>query len=380
MKLGNVSQTIIPVPNFFLNRRSIDLYTTCYPTDSNLSEHIPKKLKAKKKYNQKKFRNKSYYRTKDILSLNCDLNINLNPRPFTRNHIKDNIEKYKPLYHRSHYPNNAELKQTYFPDIIDMNPKKTNVNNAPQKQSGFQQYKEYKKKTNIEEIINPDVRENIMNNTKNLIERINMNYNVKRWNEFDSRTTLNRFHQTAYSPLTDVIQYNISDKDAFSSTIKEKALTLKTIGSKAKESIIKSISEKEVEKKVEDNEEKINSEKIDAMLNNNKKNFLKLRYNNCEAPQYNEKDNYFVLRNKTITNEINKTKLYKEFPSSIRGEFHDKKFYKTKRQLKLSEFENSKGLITKEKYGYKNINSNGDELTSCLDPMWIRPLHKDAFK
>jgi hypothetical protein len=41
---------------------------------------------------------------------------------------------------------------------------------------------------------------------------------------------------------------------------------------------------------------------------------------------------------------------------------------------------NYKGYITKEKYGYKNFDSNGDELTSCQDPMWIRPLHKDAYK
>ena len=149
-----------------------------------------------------------------------------------------------PLYHRNRYQSNAELKETYFPDITDMNPPKTNYS-IPLKQSNLQKFKDYKKKLNIEKIVNPDLRSDIMNNATNLIKRINMNYNIKKWNDFDSRTTFNRFHQTAYSPITDVIQNNLSDKDAFSMTLREKALTLKTISNKAKDSIIKSIDKKD---------------------------------------------------------------------------------------------------------------------------------------
>ena len=376
MKLGNVSQTIIPVPKFFLNKRSLDLFTSYYPTEVNTTERNSRK-KIKKNKNQNSIRNKSYYRTKDILLLNCDLNINLNPRPFSRQLTLDNKKKYIPLYHRKNYKNNAEIKETYFPDIIDMNKNKTE---KEIKKSGLQKYKEYKNKTNIEKIINPDLREDIMHNTNNLLKRINMNYDVKRWNEFDSRTTLNRFHQIAYSPLTDVIQNNVSDKDAFSSTLREKALTLKTISPKAKEAIHKALYQKELEKNMNDCEEKINYENTDTLLNNNRNNFLKLKYNNNDRPQYNDKDSKFIQDNKLITDEINRTKLYKEFPSCIRGEFNERKFFKEKKQLKLTEFDNNKGFISKEKYGYKNLNSNGDELTSCVGPMWMRPLHKDAFK
>ena len=377
MKLGNVSQTIIPVPKFFLNKRSLDLFTSYYPTEVNTTERNSRKKIQKNKNKQNSIRNKSYYRTKDILLLNCDININLNPRPFTRQLTLDNKKKYIPLYHRKNYQNNAEMKETYFPDIIDMNKNKTENET---KKSGLQKYKEYKNKTNIEKIINPDLREDIMHNTNNLLKRINMNYDVKRWNEFDSRTTLNRFHQTAYSPLTDVIQNNISDKDAFSSTLREKALTLKTISPKAKEAIHKAIYQKEFEKNMNDCEEKINYENTDILLNNNRNNFLRLQYNNSDGPQYNEKDANFIRDNKLITDEINRTKLYKEFPSSIRGEFNERKFFKEKKQLKLTEFDNNKGFISKEKYGYKNLNSNGDEMTSCVGPIWMRPLHKDAFK
>ena len=375
MKLGNVSQSIIPVPKFFLNKRSLDLFTSntsntdTIPLDRNL-----KKSNIKDK-NKKKFRNKSYYRVKDILSLNCDLNINLNPRSFSRQSNTDNIERYVPLYHRKAYQNNAEIKQTYFPDIIDMNPIKSN--NMESKTSSFQKYKEYRKKINIEGLVNPDLRKDIMYNTQNLLDRLNMNYDIKKWNDFDCRTTMNRFHQTAYSPLTDVIQNNISDKEAFSSTLRDKALTLKTISNKAKESIQRAIIQKDLEENIKNSEEKINNKNTDLLLKNNRDNFLRLRYNNCDAPQYNEGDKQFIADKKLVTDKKNITLLYKEFPSSIKEEFNDITVYKKKEPLKMTDY---KGFITKEKYGYKNFDSNGDELTSCQDPMWIRPLHKDAYK
>ena len=375
MKLGNVSQSIIPVPKFFLNKRSLDLFTSnTSNTDTIPSDRNLKKSKIKDK-NKKKFRNKSYYRVKDILSLNCDLNINLNPRSFSRQSTTDNTEKYIPLYHRKAYQNNVEIKQTYFPDIIDMNPIKSNA--MASKTSSFQKYKQYRKKINIEGLVNPDLRKDIMYDTQNLLDRLNMNYDIKKWNDFDCRTTMNRFHQTAYSPLTDVIQNNISDKEAFSSTLRDKALTLKTISSKAKESIQRAIIQKDLEENMKNGEEKINNENTDILLKNNRNNFLRLRYNNCDAPQYNEVDKQFIADKKLITDKKNITLLYKEFPSSIKEEFNDINVYKKKEPLKMT---NYKGYITKEKYGYKNFDSNGDELTSCQDPMWIRPLHKDAYK
>ena len=385
MKLGNISQSIIPVPRFFLNKRSLDLFTSYYHSETNSPRSNSKNNNKKKKrrniiiYNG---RNKSYYRTKDILSLNCDININLNPRTVSRESTGENTKKYIPIYHRNNYPNNAEMKETFFPDIIDMNRSSFKTTGEDLgKKSVFQKYKEFKNKTNIEEIVNPDLRKDIMHNTQNLLERINMNYDLKKWNDFDSRTTLNRFHQTAFSPLTDVIQNNISDKDVFNSTLRQKALTLKTISSKAKEEINKVLYQKDFEKKMKEYDEKIKNEKADILLKyNNRKNFLKLSYNNCDAPQYNDKDKKFINENKSITNRINRTKMYKEFPSSIKEEFDEQKYYKKKKQLKLSEFNNEQGFITKEKYGFKNVNCNGDEFTSCQSPMWLRPLHSDAFK
>ena len=94
----------------------------------------------------------------------------------------------------------------------------------------------------------------MISNTNNLLKRINMNYDIKKWGEFDCRTTFNRFHQTAYSPLTDVIKNSVSEKDAFNSTLRQKALTLRTISNKAKESIQRSIQKKDFDSKYQIND------------------------------------------------------------------------------------------------------------------------------
>ena len=66
----------------------------------------------------------------------------------------------------------------------------------------------------------------------------------------------------------------------------------------------------------------------------NRNNFLKLKYNNHDGSKYNEKDTKFIQDNKLITDEINRTKIYKEFPSSIREEFNEWGFFKEKKHLK----------------------------------------------
>lgn len=352
MKLGNVSQSIIPVPKFFLNHRTIDLFTS-FQNNVQLdsTERIIEKIKKKKK--MKKSRNKSYYRAKDVLSINCDLNINLNPRYMSHQAVQYNTKKYIPLYHRDNYENNAKAKGTYFPDIIDMNPIKSAYIPQIKNQSNLQKYKEYKKKINIEEIINPDLRKDIISNTSNLLKRINMNYDIKKWGEFDCRTTFNRFHQTAYSPLTDVIKNNVSEKDAFNSTLRQKALTLKTISNKAKESIQRSIQKIEYNTNMKNSEEKINHENMDIILKNSPKDFLRLSYNNCDAPQYNQKDKKFVNKNITITEQINKTKLYNGFPSSTREEFN-KIDYLKKNQFNSTNYDNKRKIFSEEKYKIQN--------------------------
>lgn len=322
MKLGNVSQSIVPVPKYFLNNKSIDLIPLYSKTETNFS--------PRRNMNKKNSKKNSYYRTKDILSLNLDFNISLNPRFSHSKFYSENKKKYIPLYNNRKHKNNSQMKGTYFPDIIYMN----NIKTYKQKEKNktiMQQYKEYKKSNNIQQKINPDLRSDLVQNTQNLITKINMKFDYKSWNDFDSRVTLNLFHQPAYSPLTDYNKENITEKDAFRETLKQKAIGLKTISNKAKAVIQKNLYENELEKNRDDLELKNNEKKLKIMVENSKNNFLKLKYNNMEPPLYNEKDKNFILENKMITERLNRTKLYKDFPSAIREEFIEKKIYKNKR-------------------------------------------------
>ena len=328
MKLGNVSQSIVSVPKYFINNKSIDIIPLYSKTDTNFNpiRKIPKK---------KKLKNKSFFRTKDILLLNLDFNINHNPR---FNHLKsftENTKRYIPLYQETNYKNNAEMKGTYFPDIIYMNNIKLidKYNNKKQK-SVIQQYNEYKKSTNIEQKINPDLRSDMVHNTQNLISKINMNLDLKRWNDFDSRTTFNLFHQPAYSPITDYNQNNKSSRDAFSETLREKAKGLKTVTDKAKIVIQKNLIKNELEKIGNELEEKKKKKRLEILIENSKNNFLKLKYNNKERPLYNKKDEKFIFENKAITSRLNRTKLYKDFPTPLREEFIEKRIYKNKTLFK----------------------------------------------
>ena len=335
MKLGNVSQSIVSVPKYFLKNKSIDLISSCSKTETNFNP-IRKIIK------KKKLKNKSFFRSKDILSLNLDFNINHNPR---YNHLKsftENTKRYIPFYQEKNYKNNAEMKGTYFPDIIYMNNIKCiDKYNEKKSKSGMQQYKEYKKATNIEQKINPDLRSDLIHNTQNLIFKINMNLDLKRWNDFDSRVTFNQFHQPAYSPITDYNQNNKSNREAFSETLKEKAKGLKTVSDNAKVVIQKNLIKNELEKIGNEYEEKKKKKKIEILIENSKNNFLKLKYNNKERPLYNKKDEKFISDNKAITCRLNRTKLYKDFPTPLREEFIEKRIYKNKTLFK-SPYKNSK--------------------------------------
>ena len=332
MKLGNVSQSIVPVPKFFLNNKSIDLIRQYSKTETNFS--------PRKNFSMKKKLKNRYYRARDILSLNLDFNINLNPRFNHMKSISENKKKYIPLYLTKKFKNNSEIKGTYFPDIIYINNLKTiqKYSEKGKNKTVMQQYKEYKKSNNIEQKINPDLRSDIIHITENLLTKINYNLDFERWKEFDARTKFNLFYQTAYSPLTDYNKENITERDAFRETLREKAMGLKIISNKAKATIQKSVFQNELEKNLNEKEEKNNAKKIGILVKNSKNNFLKLKYNNMKPPKYNKKDEDFIKENRMITERLNRTKLYKNFPSAIREEFIEKRIYKNNRLFTSQNF------------------------------------------
>ena len=407
MKLGNVSQTIVPVPNFFIDRetRKIESFNLYNKTNINIFNKINKKkrpsLKMKSQLdleetssdNSKLIPKLSFrvenklFRDQDILTTFYDLNLNNNPRFNTRKFLQMNKKKYIPIYYQRNFPDMTQINETYFPEIIELNKTDNNLqtNKNPKKilslksLQNYYNFKKFQKDENIEGLLSPTLREDIQNDTKNLIDRINMNYDIEKWNDFDSRKTFNRFFQTAYSPINDVNKNTTSIKDKFADTIRQKALSLKTINNKTKQVIQKSILKNIKENLLKEKNSQINEEySFDNLLNNCKSNLLKLKYNNCAAPQYNTKDKLFIDENEFITQRINKTKLYSQFPSKTREEFNVKKIIKYK---SLNKHNKAKGtIILKDKYGNNEDNFQKNKEDDYLKKMWIRPLHKDAFK
>lgn len=407
MKLGNVSQTIVQVPKFFMNRRHhpIDTFELNAKTQSNIkfnSKNKKKNLSLKQKMKteleiesnfsfgqkskdeNKKSRNTNFTDTK-ILTTYYDININNNPRYKGRYWLNLNKEKFLPNYYSNDINNKTQINETSFPWIIDMNkPKEKNKKNKKYHTyniiNNFYNYKKYKDNANMNKFLSQDLRNEIIGDTKNLIDRINMNYDLNEWNKFDSRTTLNRFFQTGCSPMATVVKNTTDIRDKFINTINQKALGLNTINEQVKKNNIK-VFHTENNIDTNNDSENINKEKsFDKLLDKNRSNLLKLKYNNKTKLDYNENDKMFIKENEYITKKLNKTKIYKEFPSKTREEFNCKKIVKYKELFKIDQ--PIKNLIKIDKYGdNKTYNKHfKKEEKDFYEKMWIRPLHKDAFK
>ena len=120
-----------------------------------------------------------------------------------------------------------------------------------------------------------------------------------------------------------------------------------------------------------------NDNNYDELIDNSTSNLLKLKYNNCDGPEYNSKDKKFIKENKYITRLLNKTKLFKDFPSKTREEFNEKKNIIPKHLLKNNKYQGN--VILTDKFG--NDEENSDKLIKedYLQKMWKRPLHEDAY-
>ena len=358
MKLGNISQTIVPIPKFYFDKetRTVDLFK------SNTTDK-----KSGKQFLNK--RNKSYFRSKDLFTSNCDLNVNNNPRTYSHKFQMSNEQKYIPMYDRFTFLNNAEKKNTYFPGIIDTY--KVRKIEAPSNKNEYHNARKFLKMTDLNNFLKKDLRKEIIDNTKNLLDRINVTFDMSRWNDFDTRVTMNKVLQQAYSPITDVIQNTVDSKQDFIKTLSEKSSSLKTISDKAKKNIENNMMQKYFHLNKTVNQITRNKSDLDSLLNKSRTDLLQLKNNNLEPPQYSKEDQKFIEENKIITKRINNSSLYKDFPSKTRMEFQFQKVFPIKRPFSIND---DWGAINIEKYKCKK------EIFSFLDPMWTRPLHKDAFK
>lgn len=302
MKLGNVSQTIVPVPNFFMDTtKDIDAFKIYYQN----------KRKKWKRSNSNLIKN-------SLFKSNLDINLNNNPRINNLKFIAINKEIYKPIYQKDITPNNCLIKETNYPEFTDL---KLNQEISGKK-TIFKKILNDIKCTNNENIFS--IRNEIINNTYNLLERINSDYDINKYSNYDNpRTTFNKHFQINYSRLNDTIKKTHSERDLFMKTLRQKAYSLKTINFKTKESVKRSSIYKNFY--IPDKENKKNQEdikkNIKQLLDNKNINILKLDNNNKEIFKSNIKDKSFNDNNKFLTNRINRTKLYKDFPLKARAEF-----------------------------------------------------------
>ena len=379
MKLGNISQTVVQVPKFFINRKykpmetfELNTNTETYikfnriPIKSKKNFSMKQKIKTELKMDsnlsmESKNKNKrnSNFNDRKILTTYFDININNNPRFRGRYLLDLNKEKYLPIY------------QTNIDNIN--NKSQTEANNKIS--STFYNHKKYIEDNNINRFLSRDLRDELMNDTRNLIDRINMNYDLNAWNKFDTRTTSNRLFQTGYSPFVNAIKNTPNIRDKFINILNKKAMGLTTVNSQVKKNNIKHFYNKIGN---ENNTDSDIEKSFNMLLDKNKTNLLKLKYNNTSKLEYNEEDKLFIKENERITKRLNKTNIYKEFPSKIREEFNVKKIFKNKELFKINK--PLKPLIKKIKYGddveFKYFKYKGEKGQN----MWIRPLHKDAFK
>ena len=408
MKLGNISQTVVEVPNFFINRKDRPIETfdiSNIKTGPNINIIKKKNLSLKNKLKteleietncllKSKIKNKHIRKRNEnfsdnkILTTFYDININNNPRFKQRFWLNMNKEKYIPIYHyMNNLINKTQLNLNFFPGIIDMNkPKEKNKNKNKKHNKNddtytlpikINSYKKYLDNNNINKLISPNLRQELMNDTQNLINKINMNYDLTSWNKFGTRTTSNRLIQTEYSPITDAIKNSANIRDKFIDTINQKVTGLKTINNLVKKNNIKIF----YERNINDDKNMYNNNYIeksfDVLLDKNRSKLLNLKFNNISKLDYNENDKRFIKENEYITKEINKinkkSNLYKEFPSKTREEFNTKKILKYKELFRINKPIND--FLKKDKYGTDNNNNSNSE-----EKMWTRPLHKDAFK
>lgn len=157
MKIGNTSQTNVPVPNFYLTK--------------NIKEMETFKVSEGKKY----------FREKDLFRNTKDLNFCNNPRNNTRKHECFNKAKYSPDVNelKDFMKTNTNLNTTG---------RKTFYSKDTNRKDNFSNYRNFLENTNIEQVINPNLKEEIKTNINVLLDKITHNYDLEKWANTDTRT------------------------------------------------------------------------------------------------------------------------------------------------------------------------------------------------
>lgn len=310
MKIGNLSQSKAPVPDFFLNKHPRDIETF----------HISK--------------NKRYYRESDLIHMTTDINLNNNHRNNMRRSEDFNKTRYIPPYHS---------KQPFLPNSSTKSPKES--------ANDYNTMMQFLKTTDYLNNANPELREEIKTNVDTLLERINSNYDLKKWSDFNLSTT-KRIFQSKNAFVTNEKSekaYGSPNEQIFARTLRGKINTLTSVHPETKMKVL-------------------TNKHILPLLNDRKAHTTACDMFNEEEAKYTQEEKMFIQDNEFVYKKFNSSTFYQGFPSPTRMEF-SKKVAKKKKAKKPPMFPNE------PKYNF-----DAKELFNINDQMFSRPLHSDKFK
>jgi hypothetical protein len=226
MKLGNTSQSIVPVPNFFLNTTHREVDTFKVPT------------------------RRRYFREKDLFRHTKDLNFSNNRRQNNKKLEEYNKEKYVPVHKKEMNLNFRNLQGSltglkYGQDDIYLldsdRVDKDDTKKLKSLNSEFGKFTQYMEKTNVSKITKGDVRGEISSNIKELLEKINTNLDMKEYNKFDKKQNSMIHNTVKFTPITTFNQNNENETDRFKRTLKEKLSSLTVVDKNSKEKALLSL-------------------------------------------------------------------------------------------------------------------------------------------
>jgi len=318
MKLGNTSQTQIPVPNFYLTKNVVEMEV----------------FKAKNEMKQT-------FREKDLFRQTKDINLSNNYRNKKKLFEEYNKEKYIPIHKRDAYMRSLPHIQ-----------KKPETSNKYVED--YEKFQNYINKTDMTNYTNPNLRDGIRSNLNTLLERINSNFDLEKWNNIDSKPIYSKFTQATYSDITTYNQNNPSESEMFKNSLKDKLKTLSNFGSeKNKENIMRTFTKF--------------TERPMKKMSHGFGNSCRSTSVNDKKYELSEEEKVMQVQNTSVYDRFKNTISFKEYPSPTRTEFSKKigekySYMRRKKQDELS-------VESEKYYSLKHNGAFGENYTDTLQSL-----------
>jgi hypothetical protein len=315
MKLGNTSQSIVPVPNIYLTRdlKNLETFNPC----------------GKKKY----------FREKDLFRLTKDINLSNNPRNSFRKFDEFNRTKYVAVHKIDTLRKKFNIPEPTKPEV--------------QTSEEFAKFTDYMYKTNVSNYINQGLKEEIKSNIGNLLDRINSNFDLNKWNLHDTKTSFLNHNTESYTGITMYNHNNESENTKFKNTLRDKINSLNTVDEEGKFRASKNfqrINQTGESKLMETGQKMLEG----TIMSNRNSEMNKSQYNRSQSSFDKNPNEKIINDNKSLYEKFQNTSLYKEFPSPTRMEFTQKKGEKISyKRKKVDDY-----IISFDKYNsqkHKNI-------------------------